>query len=387
MSKKSFSFRGMFGVRKEPVPFPRDDESVTSASDCSGFGASETKGKQTAVKGNPDELDLVFIIDNTGSMGSWIRNVQENIQKIIHDIVVAESCNVRFALVSYRDHPPQDVSFVTKKHDFTSKVEKIQKWVDLMKAQGGGDMPEAVADGLNDALHLSYRPNSTKVAVLVADAPPHGLGGCSDGFPDGCPLGHDPLKIVRQMGEKGITIYTVICGNFPGQAFYQGIAQMTGGQHVPLSKAHLLSGAIVGAAQEEIVLDRLMQEVQEVSEAEERSTGRQLGEDELAAKLEEMFKKKGTVARQTRFSGEELPDYDKSAACYGKAASLAEVRATPGNEHLALGSHGEGFGSASFLPAGRFVSASLAGITSDFAAVSSFQCKRMARKSRVRKFG
>ena len=36
-----------------------------------------------------------------------------------------------------------------------------------MSAAGGGDMPEAVADGLNDALNLSYRPQATKICVWI----------------------------------------------------------------------------------------------------------------------------------------------------------------------------------------------------------------------------
>ena len=47
-------------------------------------------------------------------------------------------------------------------------------------------MPEAVADALNDSLGLSWREKSTKIAVLISDAPPHGLDpNCGDDFPNG----------------------------------------------------------------------------------------------------------------------------------------------------------------------------------------------------------
>ena len=48
-----------------------------------------------------------------------------------------------------------------------------------------GDIPEAVADGLHDALKLSWREEATKICVLIADAPPHGLILSGDSFPDG----------------------------------------------------------------------------------------------------------------------------------------------------------------------------------------------------------
>jgi hypothetical protein len=49
----------------------------------------------------------------------------------------------------------------------------------------GGDGPEAIADALDAVLKLSWRPEAVKMCVLIADAPPHGLGTAGDGFPNG----------------------------------------------------------------------------------------------------------------------------------------------------------------------------------------------------------
>ena len=57
--------------------------------------------------------------------------------------------------------------------------------VDVVFGFAGGDAPEAVADALNEVSRLSWRPASTKICVFIADAPPHGLGGSGDGFPNG----------------------------------------------------------------------------------------------------------------------------------------------------------------------------------------------------------
>lgn len=67
-------------------------------------------------------LDLVFGIDATGSMGSYIHSAQQSVRTMIQTIVEAEKADVRFALVSYRDHPPQDHSFVTKTYPFTKSM-------------------------------------------------------------------------------------------------------------------------------------------------------------------------------------------------------------------------------------------------------------------------
>jgi hypothetical protein len=98
---------------------------------------------------------------------------------------------------------------VTHVHDFTDKVEEMKWWLEQCQAQGGGDTPEAVADALNDVLTLSWRSEATKICILISDAPPHGLNLSDDSFPNGCPLGFDPIRIVREMAEKKITLYTV----------------------------------------------------------------------------------------------------------------------------------------------------------------------------------
>jgi hypothetical protein len=52
-------------------------------------------------------LDLVFVMDCTGSMGSYIASAQENIRSIVEEIVISEKSDVHLALIEYRDHPPQ----------------------------------------------------------------------------------------------------------------------------------------------------------------------------------------------------------------------------------------------------------------------------------------
>jgi hypothetical protein len=73
------------------------------------------------------------------------------------------------ALVEYRDHPPEEISFVTRTHDFTDSIKEMKKRLEQCSAEGGGDHPEAVADGLHEALKLSWRTDSTKICVLISD--------------------------------------------------------------------------------------------------------------------------------------------------------------------------------------------------------------------------
>ena len=114
------------------------------------------------------KVDLVFIVDCTASMGPYIKQAQENIQTIA-ETVSRTAFSVRLALVEYRDHPPQDKTFVTRVHDFTFSVGEMKTWVDDMSASGGGDIPESVACALQRAASLSYRETATKMCVLIGN--------------------------------------------------------------------------------------------------------------------------------------------------------------------------------------------------------------------------
>lgn len=122
-----------------------------------------------AARHDPQKVDLAFVVDCTGSMGPYIKQTQKNIHNIA-DQISRTAFNVKMALIEYRDHPPQDKSFITRVNDFTHSVDEMKTWVDGMKASGGGDGPEAVADALEAALQLTYRVDSTKMCVLIGKA-------------------------------------------------------------------------------------------------------------------------------------------------------------------------------------------------------------------------
>ena len=129
--------------------------------------------------------DLVFVQDCTGSQGSYISSATRNIETICAHIFqsgqLQHAEDLRVGLVAYRDHPPQDHTWVFKNFGFTSDIAKVRQDLSSLYATGGGDGPEAVTAGLYQALHMDWREQSTKMVVLIADAPPHGIGEYGDG--------------------------------------------------------------------------------------------------------------------------------------------------------------------------------------------------------------
>ncbi|CAF2902834.1 unnamed protein product [Rotaria sp. Silwood2] len=251
-------------------------------------------------------LDLAFAMDCTGSMASYIESAKNNIRAIVEEIVRSEKSDIRLALVEYRDHPPQDRTFVTP--------------------DGGGDAPEAVADALHEVLNLSWRPEATRICILISDAPPHGLDPTGDSFPNGCPAGYDPLRLARDMGEHRITLYAV--GVEPPivryRDFFMTIAYITGGQYFPMVNARLLAKVIIGGVREEITLERLMQNadadiVREVQRAEEEG----LDDRETATRINHYFASRKTRTKHMR---NKAGATSKTAEeCYSKCADMSEI--------------------------------------------------------------
>jgi len=250
------------------------------------------------------QLDLLFTMDCTGSMGSYIHAAKQNIQVIVDRLVQSEGYDLRFGLIGYRDHPPQDQSYVTKQFDFTADVSQMQANLRMLSAQGGGDGPEAVEAGLKAALDSGWRPAATKVCILIADAPPHGLGERGDGFPEGAPTGVDPIVVLEQMSCQGITVYSVGCEPALSQyrhakPFMVAAAQKTNGQAVSLGSAAALADVIMGGAVEEMDLERLAVEVRSEVAKIRSAKGEDAGYDSEEER-QEAFRALGVKGHVTR---------------------------------------------------------------------------------------
>ena len=120
---------------------------------------------------------IAFVCDATGSMSSYIEGCRELIMKIVDKSNEGVSLIYEFSIVFYRDHPPQESTFVTEgSGNFRRFNIKLESYIKSMSAEGGGDYPEAVLDGIDQAIKLNWDMSTStkKTMVWVGDAPPHG---------------------------------------------------------------------------------------------------------------------------------------------------------------------------------------------------------------------
>jgi len=123
--------------------------------------------------------DLLFLIDTTGSMMSYIEAAKTQVKSIVSDIKEAffNEADVRIAVVSYKDHGDNNaLQFL----DFTPSADTVRSFIDELTAHGGGDAPENVLGGIQQALNASWQ-QQTRCIIHIADAPPHGhnLNSCA----------------------------------------------------------------------------------------------------------------------------------------------------------------------------------------------------------------
>ncbi|ORX37059.1 hypothetical protein BD324DRAFT_624638 [Kockovaella imperatae] len=259
-------------------------------------------------------IDLAFVLDCTGSMQKYINSVRDHIIGICDLIRGEEGLNgpedLRIAVVNYRDHPPQDATYVYKFNPFTADVSSVQDYLRGLTAGGGGDGPEAVTAGLAATLtELEWRQSASKMVVLIADAPPHGIGEYGDQIKIGDPDGHDPLVIARTMAQNGITLFMVACeetlsGYGRAVDFFTAICNMTSGVMLPLTTADLLAMTIVGSVLENMDMERLIQEIgQEVAQRVRQKGETMQSVEEVAQELHERLLLRNEQTKQIQ-----LPD-------------------------------------------------------------------------------
>lgn len=121
---------------------------------------------------NSKKVQLSFIVDATGSMRDEIDFLKSDLQSVINQ---AEEENVDYnfstSSVFYRD---QGDDYVTRTSEFTSDISKTINFIKKQSADGGGNYPEAVHEGLKECLLFDWDESAhTKIAFLILDAPPH----------------------------------------------------------------------------------------------------------------------------------------------------------------------------------------------------------------------
>lgn len=172
-------------------------------------------------------LDVVFVLDTTGSMGGELREVQERVRQLAGALATArDGERVRYGIVAYRDRGDD---YVTNRFDLTEDVASAARFLSSLTASGGGDGPESVLAALAAALgDMSWDMSDDveRQVFLVGDAPPH------LDYRDDVP----PEALIDRARAARIVVNAIGCRSLPppGVHFFRALAYATEGsyQHI-----------------------------------------------------------------------------------------------------------------------------------------------------------
>jgi Mg-chelatase subunit ChlD len=118
-------------------------------------------------------LDILFILDTTGSMGEEIERLKTTIEIINLNLISLSSApRLRFGMVLYKDRG--DEEYVTRVVPLTSNLEEFREHLDHVYAAGGGDTPEDLQSALEDAMkRIQWNKDGIRLGFIITDAPPH----------------------------------------------------------------------------------------------------------------------------------------------------------------------------------------------------------------------
>jgi len=180
---------------------------------------------------NLKSFDVGFVVDVTGSMDPALAWLHTDIKRLMNCIGLV-CLEPRIGITFYRDHGDE---FIARTTPLTGRVDVLVRALENMTCAGGGDIPEAVLEGLTDSAAKNpwvAQASGKKVWVLVADAPGH---------PENQ---KECEELVRAAAEKGFHLYAVKLQGphaAPDQSGLDALAKIGNGVSMDASGAELMN--------------------------------------------------------------------------------------------------------------------------------------------------
>lgn len=171
----------------------------------------ENEYKDIVIKRN--SLDLLLIMDITGSMELYLEQVKKRLFEILGNI--EKKClgvDINLGFIGYKDvEEIKNNDYINI--NFTNKYNEVKKEMSEIKVGGGDDTAEDIAFAFELALQKNWSDSETKFAILVTDAPCHGIQyhdkDIMDNFLNGVPNRRNIEEIVEDLANKKVSLFCV----------------------------------------------------------------------------------------------------------------------------------------------------------------------------------
>jgi Mg-chelatase subunit ChlD len=201
---------------------------ITSAMSLMLWGATCFQAHAATMPAN-ERVEVVFVLDTTGSMADLIEGAKRKIWSIASAVVETNpEADIAMALVAYRDRGDD---YVLQTTPLSEDIQGLYGKLIKLQADGGGDTPESVNEALDKAvsgIQWSDGENVKRIVFLVGDAPPHMDYRQEKQYP----------KILAEAVNREIVVNAVQAGDMAETTpVWKEIAQYGHGRFIPIPQS------------------------------------------------------------------------------------------------------------------------------------------------------
>ena len=190
---------------------------------------------ETIFRDLTDPVEVVFVMDTSGSMGHEIAGVRDNVIGFAEELADS-GYSYRFGATTFGDgNNTWDFDPLTPGFNMTDDVVTFRDQVALTGSSGGGDTPETQIDAMYEAATFyDWTPGLLHVLIMFTNSDFHYPG---DGFGYSTVSSED---LITHLVTEGFLAYTSFPTSFhsplvpDADEIYQLIADTTGGCSFPL---------------------------------------------------------------------------------------------------------------------------------------------------------
>ena len=169
------------------------------------------------IKPSSNNFDVVFLVDATDSMTSYIQSAKDETKNIAKELKnTYTNKNFKYGYIFYRD-PIDSASDIHEIIDLTDDVDLITEKLSKIEAYGGGDYPEDWAGAYKLAIEKITWRDGIKLIIHLADDGAHGkLFTLDDNYPE------EEQKLINELincANKGIRIFGYVIEEYCRRSF------------------------------------------------------------------------------------------------------------------------------------------------------------------------
>ncbi|MFF1614367.1 VWA domain-containing protein, partial [Amycolatopsis sp. NPDC058278] len=183
-----------------------------------GQGSSAAIAKTVPTDKVPAKPDIVLLMDQTSSMGTALKSMQDNLIQVMTTLSTAQP-EAQYAAVAFGDRKdPVDANnpngrLFQVQQGLTKNQTEITAAFEKITPAEGDDVPEDWVYALDRVATgaIGFRPDSSKIVVLVGDAPSHDPSGDRDPT-----KGVTLAQAIEHLKAQGIRVVGVSAGSAGG---------------------------------------------------------------------------------------------------------------------------------------------------------------------------